>query len=465
MTLSILATFLLFHAQLAIASPHLPGDVKELKDVIESVKSHFPLIQAAEQEKLSQEGELLASQGGFDPLLKGKADQDRFGYYKNKSSDAWLEQPTNLWGSTFQVGYRKGDGNFPIYDSKQQTLSNGEVRAGVDIPLLRDGPIDRRRAQIRKNEQGVSIAEARVSQTQIEAIRAASSTFWNWVVSIERVKVMEKLLNIAEERVKQIEQRVQHGDLSKFERDDNLRAILQRKSQKLSAERQLQQAILELSLYWRDSSGNPILPSTEKAPTLLPEPKLKQKIDSDRAIEVAMNKRPELKRFEGLKASNEIEYRLSRNLFLPKLNVNLQVSRDRGFGPTTLMGNQYEGSLQLEIPLFFRSARGKASSSRALVFQIDHQSQLQKERIHIEVRDAIQTLELAEQRYSLLAQEFELAKKLELGEEERFKNGDSNILFVNLREQASADAAVRKVEALGDFFKGAANYKAVLAEE
>ena len=57
-----------------------------------------------------------------------------------------------------------------------------------------------------------------------------------------------------------------------------------------------------------------------------------------------------------------------------------------------------------------------------------------------------------------------LAKKLQSLELDRFNLGDSTLLFVNIREQTAAEAAIREVKALNDFFNAMANYQAATAE-
>ena len=56
-----------------------------------------------------------------------------------------------------------------------------------------------------------------------------------------------------------------------------------------------------------------------------------------------------------------------------------------------------------------------------------------------------------------------LAKTLEEGERRRFKQGESNLIFVNVREQASFDTQMRLIEAAVDFRKREADLKAILA--
>jgi hypothetical protein len=49
---------------------------------------------------------------------------------------------------------------------------------------------------------------------------------------------------------------------------------------------------------------------------------------------------------------------------------------------------------------------------------------------------------------------------MEQAERTRLELGESTLLFVNLREQTAAEAAVREVDALGDYHKAVASLRA-----
>jgi len=58
----------------------------------------------------------------------------------------------------------------------------------------------------------------------------------------------------------------------------------------------------------------------------------------------------------------------------------------------------------------------------------------------------------------------ELARELERGERKKFEAGDSTLFMVNLREQATADAAVRVVDGTADAYKAWLSYLAALGQ-
>jgi outer membrane protein TolC len=58
----------------------------------------------------------------------------------------------------------------------------------------------------------------------------------------------------------------------------------------------------------------------------------------------------------------------------------------------------------------------------------------------------------------------ELSEQLEAGERERFEKGASDLLALQIREQAAFDARLMEVDAKADFLRAVADYEASTAE-
>lgn len=439
------------------------ADVLSLDEVRASVGDRYPLIRSAKKETEIASGLLRSAEGAFDIQWKTRATSSALGYYQNERVDSVLEQPTTLWGTSLFAGYRLGLGQFAIYDLKAETNPMGEVRAGINLPIWRGGPIDSGRAGMRKATYGVSIADLRLTQQRIESMRGAAHRYWDWVAAGKRVAIFRSLLKIAEERDSALATRVKHGDLPDFERRDNERAILQRSSLLVSAERMLQQAAIELSLFYRDPEGNPVLVDSTRLPNVIPVPEAKELHRAD--VRKALEKRPELARIAALKAQTEIDRRLASNLAAPRIDLQVNAAQSLRQGDPTRNDPRLEAGVLLEIPLQANVAGGQEEAARASLENLTIQQRFQEDRVTAEVRDAHSALDAALQRVDLTHKETQLAKKLEKGERERFEHGDSNLIFVNLREQATADAAVREIEALADYRKSIATLQAAVGQE
>jgi outer membrane protein TolC len=436
----------------------------KLSEVLEAVLARHPAVRAAELEVEVALGEVRAALGAFDLAWKSRATRAAPAYYQTTRVDSLLEKPTALWGTQFFVGWRYGQGRFAAYDLKALTGTQGELRAGFEVPLLRNGPIDRRRASLRRAELGEEAARAQSLQTLLETLRGSAHKYWDWYAAARRLEVQRRMLQIAEERDRALTIRVGRGDLAEFERQDNLRTILQRRSAVLAARRELIRHGNELFVFLSGEDTRPAIADLERVPNeavTLIRPELP---GIEALVPQALRQRPELRRLEAQREQNEVEARWAGNQRLPSLNVQVGVSRDLGEREKFLGQTDFESALLLEIPLQNRVAEGRERSARAASERLEQQLRLQKARIEAEIRDSHEAVLLAYERMEIAHREHALARELEKGERDRFESGDSNILTINLREQATADAALREVDSQAECLKSEATLQVALGE-
>jgi outer membrane protein TolC len=439
------------------------GPVLTPEALRESVTRSFPLLKAAELEEAIAGSDVLSAEGGFDLSWKTRASVTPVAYYDSFRVDSTLEKPTALWGATGFVGYRLGTGKFPVYYGNLETLDYGELRAGVSVPLWRNGPIDRRRANLQKAETGQAVAKLSVTQQRIEVQRAAGLRYWAWVAAGKRLAIAEDLLAIAQGRDGGLAERVARGDLPNIERTDNLRALEQRKAQQAIARRGLEQASLELSLYLRDARGGRIVPGPERLPKDFPEIPGDASAGTPDDFTSARARRPEVRRLDALTQQNQVELRFAKNQMA--LGLDLQLVGSQDFGPQNprrpdLQKPVFEVSLLLDVPLQTRMMQGRADASAATIRRLAFQKQFFEDRIDTDVRDAHSALRAAKTRLEATRREVALAKDLEESERVRFQQGDSHLLIVNLREQQTAEAELREVDAVFDWYRAQTELRA-----
>ncbi|NVI97132.1 TolC family protein [Myxococcus sp. AM009] len=439
------------------------SDTLSLEAVLESVERHYPVIEAARRDVEAAGAELLAAQGGFDPVLRGRVASTPLGGYPYTRVEGVVEQPTALWGANLFAGWRLGSGQFPTYAEQYQTNALGEVRAGVSVPLWRNGPIDRRRAAVARAELGTNAATQAVEQARLESARVATWRYWEWVAAGRRYAVATELRRMAQARDAQLIERVQSGDLAAFEQVDNQRALVQRDGQVVAAERLLQQSAMELSLFLRDAEGQPVLPRPAWLPPGFPIPVAAEEAVGPLALEDVLERRPDVQRLELSRQQQRVEHQLARNQRAPAVDVSVAAAKDLGAGSLKRDKPELEVGLLLDIPTFNRGATGRALQVEAGLARLEAQLRLQKDRARVEVRDALSALEAARERVTVARRELTLAREIERSERTRFELGESTLLFVNLREQTSAEAAVREVDALTDYHKAVASLRAAAA--
>lgn len=458
-----------------LVSSTIHAQTLEVRAVVDSVQSALPTLIAAERERDAANAELLGAEGGFDPTLRARASVIPLGYYRYATVDATVEQPTPLWGASVFAGYRfggplvQGSAGVPDYYGHLQTNSAGEIRAGVNIPVLRNGPIDRRRAQIQQRSQGVRIAEADLERARIDATRMATVRYWEWVAAGRKLVVARDLLRVATERNAGLVIRAEAGDLPRYEAQDNARTVLSRESAVVSSEQAVQRAAIELSLYYRDRDAQPLLASSAMLPAELPLPDAAFTASAAEPAReaTALANRPELRRFEAQRAQARVELDVANNQLLPQVDLIAQVSQDLGasFATSDTRGRtELSAGVAIEVPLVMRQQFGRLRAAEAALARIEAQRTFARDRVIADVRDAVTQLRAALARTEITTREVQVATQVEAAERERFRQGDSNIFLVNQREQARAEAEQRRIDAITDWLRARAAFRAAIGE-
>lgn len=441
------------------------AEVLTLADVLASVEKNFPPLLAALQERNIADADVLAALGRFDLVSRARAESSRLGYYEYENFEAGVEQYTPYQGLSYYGGYAKGSGDSPSYYGSVLTRSLGEYRGGIKLPLLQGRQIDSRRAELQKARLGVRLAELSIDQQRLAITQAATRRYWDWVAANQRFQVAQQVLDIAMARDTQLREAARLGQIPDFEVLDNERIILQRRSQIVEAERGLQLAALDLSLYYRDDAGNPRIAATEQAPAGFPPPEQLDEAKLADDIENALNRRPDLARFQQQKAQVGVDRQLAQNQRLPLLDFGLAYYQDTGTTSRILQGpRELRTSLTWELPFQRRTATGRLQSAQARLSQLDQRERFQRDQVITEVRDAYSAVITAYRRVGVIRDEVATTRRVEAGERVRFDLGDTNLFTLNLRELATAEASIREVNAYTDYFRAYAVYELTIAQ-
>lgn len=440
----------------------------ELNTVLNSVDQNFPLLLAIEEERNIAAGLRLSTEGAFDTTVRARTAGQR-GTYESGRMDVSVEQLTTLNGLSYFGGYRLSNGAFPPYYEFSKTGEGGEFRGGFQLPLLRNAPIDRPRAALRQAQIAESLADPIIQRSRLDYFRAATRTYWNWIAAGEQYYVAQELYKIAQERQAGFETQFQRGAIAEIIVIDNRRLIAERLGNLAQAERRLQQTAIELSLFLRDEAGQPMLPALQQMPrTLLTSKPLSPKADTlDADLQAAVNNRPELRRFSLLRQRVEVDLQLASNQLLPNLTTGIAGSTDLGPMKRNSDGTPgdaqvLEGTVMFDMPLQWRDATGRQAQARALLTQLQWQEQFAREQIGADVQDAISNLDRCLERIARAEDEVKVAQQVTELELTRFRAGQSTLLEVNLRELFAAGAKSRLIDALAEFYRAVADFRAAL---
>ena len=453
-------------------SPQVPGLATDdrpepltLLDVLKSVLLSYPLLQAVERERGIAAGKLTTAMGAFDTKVNMAGQSLAPGTYENYRSDFGVSQQFMTGGISAFGGFRTGFGDFPTYNLGQKTADAGEWRGGLNIPLVRDREIDRARASRAQAALDVSLAEPMIERSRLDYMKSAARTYWNWMGSGERYAATERLLDLATERDKQLALKVKGGIVANIERVDNQQNIALRNGLIVQADRAMQQASIELSLYHRDDGGRPLLARRSRMrPVPMPaEPTIEL---YEQSLARASASRPEFQRLSLQREKLLVERKLAVNQTLPGIDGQLTGNQDAGYGKSPLSGPNgldrqvLQASLVFQMPVQRRDAFGKMQTLDSQLTQVNRQLSYAGDQVRAEVQDAFSLLERAYEFHEQSKHRLELARVVALAEREQLRLGRSDVLRVTLREQAKFEAEVNEINARQEYWRAESDLRA-----
>ncbi len=433
-----------------------------LRQVIRSTAQHHPEASAALEKRQGALAAQDAATGVWNPLFEAEGAATEVGYYRYRQLDMTLTQYTPLWGSSLFAGYRVGTGDFPVYRLEHETLGAGELRAGVQVPLWRDGPIDSQRASLEKSEQLASAARCEELHKQLSLQRRAAFAYWGWVAAGRVADIERELLSVAERRQEAIATQAELGILAPIVVLDNERLVFDRKLKKSVAERSLREAAITLSLYYRDESGRPVLVGDEQLPNELPTPGRPNAVVDIRVLREAVDRRPETCVLGRHLATAEVDVELTENRVAPNIDAKAYAARDLGAGRDELRPTELAVGLSVKLPIGLSQARGEHEVARAKQRELSAQLRNLQDLIAADVRTALVRLQTAFEQWQLAHEQLSTARQLAEAERVKFQQGASDLVVVNLRELAAADAAKQEVTAAAEYQKARVDYETSL---
>lgn len=449
----------------------VPTQALDLEAVLASTRQHYPKIFAAEQKIEEARGKLLANRGEFDLKLGAGAKQNALGFYEKAEAEVSLEQGLEFGGIDLQGGYRYGDRDVAPYDGGQVTSDRGEGFLEAVIPLWKDRAIDGRRLGVRLSEVAVELRGLDRSLTVLQVLGKATTTYWKWVSTGQKLEIAQRLLDLAETRQKAVKRQVEQGSAPEILLQDNMRLIVSRRVSLVSAERDLQQAAVALSLFLRNRDGMPVVPTDRELPEDFPEPSSVQGMPVDSHVSNLRMTRPDLRFFDGILDQIGIEREFASNLGAPTIDVLLKASQDAGeqvfYGPSSdpnsseVSQNEAEVGIGLKfsLPLQRRKGRGETLRTSAALRRVEAEYTLATQEAVVELRQAYIELDAAVRQVSFAREAYRLSLRLEEAERRKFELGQSNLLFVNQRESQAAGDANKVVTALQRYQVALAFYR------
>ena len=441
-----------------------------LEDVLRIVEQHHPKLRGADAERRIASEKRLEKQGAFDPVFITGVDYLRFNTEldsktlrgkvgSTRLTDAGVEFLTR-YGLKVAAGTRFNYGKVKAPFSP--TGTGGEYFLEFKVPLLRGARINEKTAAEKQALLGEPLADADYQLTRLELLRKAADSYWEWVAAKRKLDVARDLLSLSEFRAQAVRDRVQAGDLPAIDVTEAEAEIQRRQGGLIKADRDLQKSAFKLSLsLWTPDGQQVLSPEPSQVPNSLAAPIVFTDSQAMEGERQALVRRPEFRALDINRQITQVDLDLAKNQRLPAVDFVFSPGRDVGLGA---IGNTVKAGVSLTLPLRQRTADGRIGAAALKIQKIDFDNINEKQRISIEVKDAISAINTAYERFRAAEKEVELATKLEAGERTKFQFGDSTLFLVNQRERTTAEVRVKLIEVQTEYEQAVAVFRAVTVQ-
>ncbi|MFU7559821.1 TolC family protein [Roseiconus sp. JC912] len=425
-----------------------------LADVVASLYRSYPEIEQAREINVIASGERVSAYGAYDTKFQAESLSEPTGFYENYRNSLGLARQL-WWGGYLSAGYRIGRGEFQPWYGERATHEAGEGKLTWIQPLLRGRALDAERVAVFQASLARAAAGPQLLQQILASSRDATIAYWGWVTSGAVLEAQQELLALAEVRSKQITAGVEAGKFKRVDLIFNEQLIAERKAEVLKAEQKYRSSSIKLSLYLRDSTGNPLVPEDEWLPHQFPSIQSDLQVNLQNELVSAFSRRPEPQILNFQLQQVHWDRRLACNDMLPTLDFVSQASQDVG-PPASSKDDKGDFELvigiQSEVPIQRRKARGKIQSTSAKMRQLNEKIRLVRDKIATEIAIANNRLNLSaqvvEQRETAFRSALDTLTRYRIG----FEQGYIDLIYLNLLETKANETEIKLVEAQQDWF-------------
>jgi len=340
-----------------------------------------------------------------------------------------------------------------------------EVRTVLSFtqPVLRNFGSDVNRTRIRLAETNQEISENSLKDRVIRVVSRAQELYWDLVFRIQELEVRRLSLKLAQDLLAQTRVQVAVGTQPQLSILEGEAGVAAREEAVIVAEnnvRNVEDQLKELLSLFEDRQRSGLV----IVPTDAPQFRIEE-IALEKALEAAFEFRPDYRQAKLDVESRTLNERFTRNQLLPALDLEGRVGLnglDDNVGDAFnnfTSGNwvQYQVGFALRYPLGNQASKSRFTRARLEVEQAKAILERTEQRILIEVREAVRSVETNIKRVSVTRGARELAQKKLEAEEKKLAVGMSSVREVlRFQDDLSLEQS-REIRALTDYNISLAN--------
>ncbi len=412
----------------------------------ELVAANHPTAQRARLVAAQARAAVQEAWGGLDPKLSLSMSQKAFkGQPYYNYLDASVKLPT-LLGSDVKLGFERATG--PKIDPDRSTPAKGLFSLGLSLPLGQRLLTDERRTALAQARALRDVGAAEQQGIINELLLDAAKVYGNWYASSRRFEIANEGVRLAAFRRDVVVARVRNGESAPIDTVEAVLEVQRRAVVRAEADVELRAANLLVSTYLWDAQGHPLELDPAAEPLLdgidVTPPDTMQLAQW---LAFVSAQHPDLRKAEGKIRAADAERRFALQGLIPFAEANLS-SLGGGDDATRLMSgagrdDNYKAGLEVQSSLLMLKERGKATRSAQKAEYVRWDRDEIRRDLAYGVRVALNDVVLLERLIELQRGNVQSTKLLRDAEQQRFDNGESTLLLVNLRERAVLDESVK----------------------
>jgi outer membrane protein TolC len=381
--------------------------------------------------------------------------------------------PTGGTVSVFSgVGRDETNSFFALLTPAWSTSFGAEVRQ----PLLQNRRTDPARRAIRIARVDRTRALSSLRRTASEVTAAVERAYWTAVAARREVEIRESTVRVAEKQREDTRVRIEAGTQPEVELSQTTAEVERRRGEVMVARENLIRAENALRNLIARDANDPIWDAPMGTSTAPPSERTPSRRPSE-AIATALANRPELAELAQRLDRHDVEIAAALDRVRPQLDLVASYN-GRGlagtqnpdafspFGPV-VVDNDLRGGLgqslrtmdefpdaslgvSFVIPIGNTAAKQEVAIARAQRRQSTATLDAARQRVALEVRNALASLDSAEQRIEAAQAAVQAAEVQLQGERDRFEAGVTNTFFILTRQNDLTAARVAETVAVTD---------------
>lgn len=396
---------------------------------------------------------LLAARGNFDPVLQAEYRDKTFdnkNYYNNLYGE--FKIPTRL-GIDFKAAYELNDGT--RLNPENYTPNQGLVMAGVSVPIGQGLWTDSRRNALRQAKAMVEMNNAEQIQQLNDLLLEVATDYYEWYFRYYAFERVDEGYNLALDRLNFVKDRINFGDLAAIDSVEASIEVQQRYIQRLYAGIELINATLKLSNHiWTENNQPAFISPNVRPVEVNPDSIFISVPNPENLVQSALNNHPKLLFYRAKIKQLDADRRFKADLLKPNLRLEYNFLQESFvINDFNTINPDYRANYKLGLvfkyPLLLRKERGGLKLAQLKLSDAEFElTQLSRE-IENKIRAAVNEFSNMPQILNAQKELVENYLILRDGEQERFKNGESSLLIINIRERSLIESQIKYIEQTG----------------